>query len=84
VIVRLTGRVTEGESPFEGAYLRINGPSGDFVSEARTGASGQFGFNLPVGEWTLIALAPGARRLSRKVNLTPDTEDIVIDLSQAS
>jgi hypothetical protein len=84
VIVRLTGRVTEGDAPFEGAYLRINGPSGDFVSEARTGATGQFGFNLPVGEWTLIALAPGSRRLSRKVNLTPDTGDIVIDLSQTS
>jgi hypothetical protein len=84
VIVRLTGRVTDKDAPFEGAYLRVNGPTGDFVSEARTGETGQFGFNLPEGEWTLIALAPGSRRLSRKINLTPDTGDIVIDLSQAS
>ena len=83
MIVRLTGRVTDGDAPFEGAYLRINGPTGDFVGEARTGETGQFGFNLPEGEWTLIALAAGSR-LSRKINLTPETGDIVIDLSQAS
>jgi hypothetical protein len=84
VIVRLTGRVTDGEAPLEGAYLRVNGPSGDFVSEARTGESGQFGFNLPVGEWTLIALAPGSRRHSREINLTPDSGEVVIDMKQRS
>lgn len=83
MIVRLTGKVTEGQAPAEGAYLRVNGPTGDFVSEARTGPDGQFGFNLPPGEWTLIALAPGSKRIAQKVNLTSDG-DVVIDLSQAS
>ena len=84
MIVRLTGRVIDGESSREGAYVRVNGPSGDFVSECRTGPDGHFGFNLPPGRWTLIALAPGGRRLLREVDLTPDSGDMTIDLTQPS
>lgn len=74
----------DGGAPREGAYLRVNGPSGDFVTECRTGPEGYFGFNLPAGEWTLIALAPGGKRISRKIELTPTAKDVTIDLGEAS
>ncbi len=80
VTVRLTGEVTVDGSPTEGAYVRINGPSGDFVWEARTDGDGQFGFNLPEGEWTVVAFAPGTEKVTQQYGLTPDAPPLTIDL----
>lgn len=80
MILRLTGKVLVDGSPVEGSYIRINGPSGNFVWEARTEADGEFGFNLPPGEWTLIAFAPGAERQTQTFNLSEDSTEVVIDL----
>lgn len=80
MILRLTGKILVEGAPVEGSYIRINGPSGDFVWEARTDADGEFGFNLPPGEWTLIAFAPGAERRSQTFELSNDSTEAIIDL----
>jgi hypothetical protein len=81
---KLSGTVLDHGVPSKGAYVRINGPSGDFVWEARTGENGTFAFNLPPGEWTLIAFGPGAERLTRQVTVEADTPDLLIELDRAS
>ena len=78
--LRLTGEVTVEGSPTEGAYIRINGPSGDFVWEARTDGDGRFGFNLPEGEWTVVAFAPGTEKKAQQYTLSPDAQPLSIDL----
>lgn len=78
--LRLTGSIQVAGAPAEGAYIRINGPSGDFVWEARTDAGGEFGFNLPAGEWTLLAFAPGTEKHTEQFTLTPDSGPVSIDL----
>lgn len=78
--LRLTGQVTVDGAATEGAYIRINGPSGDFVWEARTNGDGQFGFNLPEGEWTVVAFAPGTEKSQQQYALTPESPPLSIDL----
>ena len=81
--LRLTGEVTVEGAPTEGAYIRINGPSGDFVWEARTDGDGRFGFNLPAGQWTVVAFAPGTERETLEYTLTPDAPPLNIDLKSS-
>ena len=80
--LRMTGKVQVDGQPAEGAYIRINGPSGDFVWEARTDNGGEFGFNLPEGTWTVVAFAPGTEKHTQQYVLTPDSDPVVIDLRQ--
>ncbi|MGQ0679533.1 MAG: DUF1416 domain-containing protein [Actinomycetota bacterium] len=84
MIHRLTGKIVVDGAPREGAYLRVNGPSGDFVWEARTDEDGIFGFNLPPGTWTLLAFAPGASDQAQQVELLEDRSDVLIDLQPAN
>jgi len=83
MINRLTGKVVVDGSPREGSYLRVNGPSGDFVWEARTDEDGVFGFNLPAGTWTLLAFAPGAENHTEQVELAGDKGDVLIELKSS-
>lgn len=55
--------------PVEGAYVRVAGRSGDFVSERRTLEDGAFRFNLVGGSWTLRWLAPGTLAREQVVDL---------------
>jgi hypothetical protein len=65
----------------EGAYVRVLGPSGEFVNERRTGPEGTFKLYLPPATWTFIAFAPGTGRIEQAVTVAEgeDTE-ISIDL----
>jgi len=76
---RIEGHVKRGDSPIEGAYVRLIAPSGEFVAELRTDESGAFRFYPIEGEWTLISLAPGGARQETTVTLAPG-ESAEIDL----
>ena len=80
---RLTGKVVVDGAPRDGSYVRVNGPSGDFVWEARTDEDGVFGFNLPAGTWTLLAFAPGTADDRRQVTLEGDRDDVMIELKSS-
>lgn len=55
----LKGTVVRDGEPVNGAYVRLLGPSGEFVNEQRTLEEGTFVFHVAPGAWTLDWTAPG-------------------------
>ncbi|GAA3021536.1 DUF1416 domain-containing protein [Actinokineospora globicatena] len=54
--VVLNGKVTSGETPVGGAYVRLLDASGEFTAEVVSSADGDFRFFAAPGEWTVRAL----------------------------
>ncbi|HEU5004142.1 MAG TPA: DUF1416 domain-containing protein [Actinomycetota bacterium] len=76
------GTVTKDGTPTEGAYVRVLGPSGEFVNERRTGPDGGFTLHLTQATWTFIAFAPGTNRIEQAVTIEGGPEAaITLDLS---
>jgi hypothetical protein len=70
--------------PMEGAYVRLIGPSGEFVSERRTMADGCFRFHVaPAGDpsWRIVVYGPSAERVERDVPPDGD-ETMIVDVSK--
>ncbi|GAC1330769.1 MAG: hypothetical protein NVSMB17_08400 [Candidatus Dormibacteria bacterium] len=63
------GTVRKGDTPLEGAYVRLTGSQDEFVAEVRTGADGAFKFWAVPGDWTVSCLAPAEERLQQEVTL---------------
>lgn len=79
------GTVTKSGAPIEGAYVRVLGPSGEFVNERRTGPDGDFQLYLTQATWTFIAFAPGTNRVERAVTIEGGAEAaITFDLSSTN
>jgi hypothetical protein len=57
----IQGAVVRESEPVGGAYVRLLDGTGEFTAEVVTSATGQFRFFAAPGEWTVLALAPGAR-----------------------
>jgi hypothetical protein len=57
----IQGSVVKESEPVGGAYVRLLDGTGEFTAEVVTSATGQFRFFAAPGEWTVLALAPGAR-----------------------
>jgi len=53
----ITGVVRSGESPVEGAYVRLLDANGEFTAEVVTSAAGSFRFFAAPGTWTVRALS---------------------------
>jgi hypothetical protein len=53
----ITGVVSAGQTPVEGAYVRLLDASGEFTAEVVTSATGSFRFFAAPGTWTLRALS---------------------------
>lgn len=78
----LEGTVVKDGQPVAGIYVRLLGPSGEFVSEHRTRESGTFRFKVARGTWTLRWISPGGASGTRAVELTEGQvakETIAID-----
>jgi hypothetical protein len=65
----VVGKVLREGAPMDGAYVRVLGPSGEFVNERRTGPDGMFKLHLTAATWTFIAFGPGTPRIEREVNV---------------
>lgn len=77
----LRGTVVEGGEPVNGAYVRLLGPSGEFVNEQRTLEAGSFLFHLAPGSWTLDWTAPGRAWTQQTVELEEgQTADLELEL----
>ena len=76
----VTGTVLRHGAPMEGAYVRVLGPSGEFVNERRTGSDGTFTLHLTAATWTFIAFGPGTARIERSVTLPEGVDDLSFEL----
>ena len=82
----ISGMVVRDGAPMEGAYVRLIGPSGEYVSERRTGADGCFRFpGLPAGStsWKIVAYGPKADRVEQEIP-PDDDETMIVDISKRS
>lgn len=68
-IPAIKGLVTRADKPVGGAYVRLTGPSGDFVSEQYTQDEGEFAFYVAEGSWTLEVRAAGAPTATQTVDV---------------
>jgi hypothetical protein len=54
--VVLAGKVTSGDGPVGGAFVRLLDGNGDFCGEVVASADGDFRFYAAPGDWTVRAL----------------------------
>ncbi len=57
----IDGSVSDTAGAVAGAYVRLLDRTGEFVAEVVSGPGGEFRFHVVPGDWTVRALAPGAR-----------------------
>jgi len=79
----ITGTTKREGKPAGGVYLRLSGPSGEFVSEQYTKDDGKFTFHVAVGAWTLEAKAAGAKPLTQTVEIAKDGDEIAVPVDLA-
>ena len=80
----IMGRVVLEGKPLGGVYLRLTGPSGEFVSEQYTKDDGAFTFHVAPGAWTLEARAAGTTTARETVDVrTGGSETSVLQLALA-
>ena len=70
---KINGRIPEGGA---GAFVQLRDAEGDFVGEVRADEQGEFTFYAVPGDWHVICLMPGGRRLERDVSI--EFGDVVI------
>ena len=80
---QIAGVVTTDGKPLGGAYVRLIGPSGEFVSEQYTKDEGKFVFYVAPGAWTLEVRAAGRASSSRTVDVEQERGEVLIDLQPA-
>lgn len=72
----ISGTVEKNGAPLARAYVRLVGPSGEFVAEEYTGDDGAFRFHVVDGTWTLETRAAGVETASKAVAV--DGADAVV------
>lgn len=72
------GRVTRQGRPLEGAYLSLQGASGEFVGGIRTDATGRFQFYAAPGPWTLEVQVAGGSQTYRVTLARGDHQELEI------
>jgi hypothetical protein len=80
----ITGEAKIDGAPAGGVYLRLAGPSGEFVSEQYTKDDGKFTFHVAEGSWTLEAKAAGASTETQTVQVASGGDEAIsVDLKRA-
>lgn len=77
------GSVTLEGQPAGGVYVRLTGPSGEFVSERYTGDDGRFTFHVAPGPWTIEARAAGAETEVRTLEIADGDAQAEIPLRRS-
>ena len=72
----INGAVTLDGKPAGGVYIRLHGPSGEFVSEQYTKDDGKFTFHVAPGSWTLEAKAAGAAAQTQTIDIAADGPEV--------
>ena len=76
----INGTTTLEGKPAGGVYLRLIGPSGEFVSEQYTKDDGRFTFHVAPGAWTLEVRAAGSQTATKIVDVSAVAVPVSVDL----
>ena len=76
----ITGTISQEGKPLGGAYVRLIGPSGEFVAEEYTRDDGLFEFHVVAGMWTVEARAANSETASKPVEVGPIDTSVWVDL----
>lgn len=76
----IQGIVTRAGAPVGGAYVRLHGPSGEFVSEQYTQDEGTFTFFVAEGAWDLQVRATGTADVSQTIEVVGNEVPVHIEL----
>lgn len=76
----ITGTVKKQGQPAGGIYVRLVGPSGEFVAEEYTKDDGNFAFHVVDGTWRLEARSPNADTVAQEVAVAGADAEIGLDL----
>ncbi|MFN2615393.1 MAG: DUF1416 domain-containing protein [Actinomycetota bacterium] len=79
----ISGTVSREGKPLGGAYVRLVGPSGEFVAEEYTGEDGAFSFHVVGGTWTLEARAAHSETARHPVDVGSDDASVALELNPA-
>ena len=82
----ITGKVALEGRPLGGVYIRLTGPSGEFVSEQYTKDDGAFTFHVAPGAWTLEARAAGTTTNTQTIEVSDSSGGasvVAVDLNPA-
>ncbi|HEX9712968.1 MAG TPA: DUF1416 domain-containing protein [Actinomycetota bacterium] len=76
----IDGVVRSDGEPLGGAYVRLIGPSDEFVAEIYTREDGVFTFHVVDGTWTLETRAAGAETATRAVEVAGADASVTVEL----
>jgi hypothetical protein len=76
----IQGTVSKDGQPAGGVYVRLVGPSGEFVAERYTQDDGNFTFHVTDGTWTIEARAAGAETAKQAVEVHGENASVHVDL----
>ena len=79
----IKGTVSRDGKPAGGVYVRLVGPSGEFVAESYTHDDGNFTFHVAAGTWTIEARAAGAETAKQSVDVSTGEQTVQVDLQPA-
>ena len=77
----ITGTISREGKPLGGAYVRLVGPSGEFVAEEYTQDDGAFKFHvMSAGTWTLEARAANSETAKHPVEVADGDASVSLEL----
>ena len=76
----ITGVVKREGQPAGSVYVRLIGPSGEFVAEEYTKDDGVFEFHVAAGTWTIEARAAGAETAKQSVDVSSGEQNVTVEL----
>ena len=79
----ISGTVSRQGKPLGGAYVRLVGPSGEFVAEEYTQDDGAFSFHVGDGTWTLEVRAANTQTATKPVNVGAIDAAVHVDVLPA-
>jgi hypothetical protein len=77
----INGIVKREGQPAGSVYVRLVGPSGEFVAEEYTKDDGVFEFHVAPGTWTIEARAAGAETTKQAVDVSSGAQTVTVELA---
>jgi hypothetical protein len=79
----ISGTISKEGTPLGGAYVRLVGPSGEFVAEEYTSDDGAFSFHVVDGTWRLEVRAAHSETSAKDVEVSGSDASIAIEVQPA-